>query len=62
MTHLQTVKYYPNLRETGGTFDWTLFDDDRKLGCYTWIMFDVEAAIVEHKINRTKSMAQIMFD
>ncbi len=48
--------------ETGGIFDWTLFDDDRKLGCYAWIMFDVGAAIVEHKINRTKSMAQIMFD
>jgi|688.fasta_scaffold1261923_1 hypothetical protein len=43
-------------------FDWTLFDNYRKLECLTWIMFDVEAAIVEHKINRTKSMAQIMFD
>jgi len=43
-------------------FDWTLFDNYRKLECLTWIMFNVEAAIVEHKINRTKSMAQIMFD
>ena len=39
-----------------------LFDDMKKLWCLTQIMFDVETAIVEQNIIRTKPMAQIKFD
>jgi hypothetical protein len=39
-----------------------LFNDNRKLGCLTCKMFNVEAAIVEKKINQAKSMAQVVFD